>query len=313
MCGTLDSLSDGLTGLSKSVGLKDLGDSVTEGLGIRGVGDLLADFDDALYDIGVRWDSVGQIAAVSAAVYTGGVMAGAWGQGGWLANTLGVTSTAGSTMTGAAAAEAAGAASQGSMLAAQTAAFGAEGAAMTGQALASATGGAASLANAGVMASYGGNALAAGELGAAYGGLTNAGAQGLGMASTGYAPIGSAAESAISNPSLFGGSSATYDAAGNLVSTQTGGLLGGTKTVAGQAAAAGSGGWFSNPLVQATALQMGGNMVSGMAQAQAAEEKYQRELEEAERIRKLKSNWASLGQARQTALARRGIIAGNMG
>lgn len=302
MCGNpFEAASDFLTGAADTVGLKDLGDSVTEGLGIRGVGDLLADFDDALYDMGVRWDSVGQIAAVAAAVYTGGVMAGAWGQGGWLANTLGVTSTAGSTMTGAAAAEAAGAASQGSMLAAQTAAFGAEGAALTGQALATATGGAASATNAALMANYGGNALMSGELGAAYGGLTNAGAQGVGMASTGYAPLNTAAQTAMASPGLSG-SSVVYDTMGNVVGVNQGSILGGTTSVgAGATGAATGGGWFSNPLVQATALQMGGQMIAGMGTAAKEEELLNKQLEEKERLRKLQT-WVSYAPPKPAGL-----------
>ena len=297
MCGTLDSISDGLTGLSKAVGLKDLGDSVTEGLGIRGVGDLLADFDDALYDMGVRWDSVGQIAAVAAAIYTGGVMAGAWGQGGWLANTLGVTST---TTAGAGATAAAGS-SQAAMLAGQTAAFGAEGAALTGQALASATGGAASATNAALMANYGGNALMSGELGAAYGGLTNAGAQGVGMASTGYAPLNTAAQTAMASPGLSG-SSVVYDTMGNVVGVNQGSILGGTTSVgAGATGAATGGGWFSNPLVQATALQMGGQMIAGMGTAAKEEELLNKQLAEKERLRKLQT-WVSYAPPKSAGL-----------
>lgn len=297
MCGTLDSLSDGLTGLSKSVGLKDLGDSVTEGLGIRGVGDLLADFDDALYDMGVRWDSVGQIAAVAAAIYTGGVYAGAWGQGGWLANTLGVTST---TTAGAGATAGAGS-SQAAMLAGQTAAFGAEGAALTGQALATATGGAASATNAALMANYGGNALMSGELGAAYGGLTNAGAQGVGMASTGYAPLNTAAQTAMASPGLSG-SSVVYDTMGNVVGVNQGSILGGTTSVgAGATGAATGGGWFSNPLVQATALQMGGQMIAGMGTAAKEEELLNKQLEEKERLRKLQT-WVSYAPPKPAGL-----------
>lgn len=282
MCGTIDGISDALTGAADAVGLKDAGDSITEGLGIRGPGDLLADFDDALYDVGVRWDSVGQIAAVAAAVYTGGVMAGAWGQGGWLANTLGVqgatagaTSTLGSTATGAAAAAGK---SQAAMLAAQTAGFGAEGAAMTGQALASATGGAASLTNAGIMAGYSGNALAAGELGAAYGGLTNAGAQGVGLASTGYSPVASAKKSAIESSSFL-----------------------------------------SNPAVQYGLVQAGGQMIGGIGAAMSADEKLKQERDLineqrqiAEDSRQRRSYWSSVVDARNRALAQRGLIGSNM-
>jgi hypothetical protein len=292
MCGVIDSVSDGLTGLAKSVGLKDAGDSLTKSLGIRGVGDLLGDFDDALYDAGVRWDSVGQIAAVAATIYTGGVLSGAWGQGGWLANTLGVGGQA------AAGAEAATTASTitstisnpavAAQYATDLAAFGASETAIAGE-----------------LAASGLSSAAAGEV--AMG--TQMGLQGSQLASL---ASGSMTPMATAPSSVMGYVNAGVHNAKNALGLIDNTLpsLSGAPASATTAAAPASSSFWSNPLVQYGGMQMAGNMMSGMAQAQSAEEQYQRQQEEIRRQEALRNYTPGLTVARNNF--RQGIIGGQM-
>lgn len=310
MCGTLNGISDALTGAADAVGLKDAGDSITEGLGIQGPGDLLADFDDALYDVGVRWDSVGQIAAVAGAVYTGGVLAGSWGQGGWLANALGVngataagaTGTFGSTATGSAASMITNPAVAG-QYAADLAAMGVGESAIATE-----------------LAASGLSSAAAGEI--AMG--TQLGLQGSQLSSL---AAGSMTPTVAATPSMMGyvnsGIQSVKDA-GSWVGDKLG-LTGATNPVTNPATnpltnpANGAGGFLSNPMVQYGLVQAGGQMVSGIGAAMSADEKLKQERDLIEQQRQIaedsrqrRSYWSSVVDARNRALAQRGLIGSNM-
>lgn len=306
-------------------------EAVSGGLGaiVDGVSKTASDIADGWHKTtGV---SLGDAVMVAAVIYTGGVAMGAWGQGGWLASTMGVSSTAGSAATGTAASTSgAASATQGGMLAAQTAEFGAVGANLTAEALATNAAAGAATANAGIMSQYASTSTQLGQAGAAQ----SAGSHSAEFAKEGvnYNP----AANTQTNELAQGG----FDSAGNPVETSTNSMgTGQAQTEASktfmeragdsyesvkeslgfkkEAANAGISplqekGWWESlgGLEKMAIIQTGGQVISGVGTSMGKDEELKARQSEIDGGRDRAGSWVSMNKVYEPG--RTGLLSGAM-